>query len=100
MAKTARLTPPILPCNCPHPPTLCAAETKIQELAGIVKLLRRGLKEMQTKSSEFIAAACKYEKEVGQQVGGWVQGGRWGVMASGGRCCWGNICKATRQQRQ
>jgi len=51
-----------------------AAETKIQELAGIVKLLRRGMKEIQTKTNEFVAAACKFEKEVGQQVGeraGW-----------------------------
>lgn len=48
---------------------LAAAETKIQELAGIVKLLRRGMKELQTKANEFIAAACKFEKEVGQQVG-------------------------------
>jgi hypothetical protein len=74
-----------LPCP-PAPPRLCAAETKIQELAGIVKLLRRGLKEMQTKSSEFIAAACKYEKEVGQQVGGRVGWCRWGWPTD--CCCW------------
>ncbi|PRW56860.1 P-loop containing nucleoside triphosphate hydrolase [Chlorella sorokiniana] len=44
------------------------AEFRIQELAGLVKLLRRVLKDSQTKASEFVAAACKYEKEVGQQV--------------------------------
>ena len=52
----------------PLPGVLPAAETKIQELAGIVKLLRRGMGLMQTKAGEFIAAACKFEKEVGQQV--------------------------------
>ncbi|KAL4427843.1 hypothetical protein ABPG75_001932 [Micractinium tetrahymenae] len=44
------------------------AETKIQELAGMVKLLRRGMKELQTRTNEFVAAACKFEKEVAQQV--------------------------------
>lgn len=51
----------------PGPPDP-AAETKIQELAGIVKLLRRGMKELQGRANEFVAAACKFEKEVGQQV--------------------------------
>lgn len=55
-----------LPLVLLAPPT--AAELRIQELAGLVKLLRRILKESQTKASEFVAAACKYEKEVGQQV--------------------------------
>jgi hypothetical protein len=58
--------------HCPHLHT--AAETKIQELAGIVKLLRRGMGLMQVKANEFIAAACKFEKEVGQQVGSTASG--------------------------
>lgn len=44
-----------------HPP---------QELAGIVKLLRRGMKELQSRTNDFIAAACKQEKEVAQQARG------------------------------
>lgn len=43
-------------------------ETKIQELADIVKLLRRGMKDLQTRANEFIAASCKFEREVAQQV--------------------------------
>eukprot|EP00887_Chlorella_sp_A99_P002597 scaffold6.g2597.t1 len=43
-------------------------ETKIQELAGIVKLLRRGMKELQGRAGEYVAAACKFEREAVQQV--------------------------------
>lgn len=60
-----------IPTRCPSSGALVpAAETKIQELAGIVRQLRRGMKELQAKANEFVAAACKFEKEVGQQVGG------------------------------
>ena len=75
--------PARLPANSSTPPCgRSAAEFRIQELAGLVKTLRRGLKESQTKASEFVAAACKYEKEVGQQVrhtawraAGWAESG-------------------------
>ena len=41
----------------------------------MVKLLRRGMKDMQARANEFVAAACKFEKEVGQQVGAGRGGG-------------------------
>lgn len=47
-----------------------AAESRIKELAELVKVLRRGLKESQGRANDFIAAATRFEKEVGQQVEG------------------------------
>lgn len=43
-------------------------ETKIKELAGIVKTLRRGMKELQVKTQSFIDASVRHEKEAIQQV--------------------------------
>lgn len=72
--------------GAPLPPCILspAAETKIQELAGIVKLLRRGMKELQGRTNDFVAAACKFEKEVGQQVSGHHTGTLVGQQAD----CW------------
>ncbi|GAB4817622.1 hypothetical protein N2152v2_004668 [Parachlorella kessleri] len=43
-------------------------ETKIIELAGMVKLLRRGMKELQNRTQQFIDHAVTYEREAAQQV--------------------------------
>ena len=53
------------PLTCPP-----AAESRIKELADLVKVLRRALKESQGRANDFIAAATRFEKEVGQQVEG------------------------------
>lgn len=43
-------------------------ETKIQELAGIVKTLRRGMKENQSRSQTLIDVGTRFEKEAVQQI--------------------------------
>jgi kinesin family member C1 len=43
-------------------------DTKIKELAGIVKLLRRGMRETQQRMQAFVDQAVRYEKEAMQQV--------------------------------
>ena len=44
------------------------AETKIVELAGMVKLLRRGMKELQQRTQSFVDHSMRYEREAAQQV--------------------------------
>ncbi|EIE25440.1 hypothetical protein COCSUDRAFT_61657 [Coccomyxa subellipsoidea C-169] len=44
------------------------AETRIAELAGLVKLLRRCLTQMSTRTRSFIETCVKFEKEARQQV--------------------------------
>ncbi|KAL6774185.1 KIN14A1 [Auxenochlorella protothecoides x Auxenochlorella symbiontica] len=43
-------------------------ETKIKELADMVKLLRRALKELQGRTQTFIDQSCRFERDIGQQV--------------------------------
>lgn len=44
------------------------SETKINELAGIVKLLRRGMKELQQRTQAFVDSSVRFEREASQQV--------------------------------
>ncbi|RMZ55026.1 hypothetical protein APUTEX25_005652, partial [Auxenochlorella protothecoides] len=43
-------------------------ETKIKELADMVKLLRRALKELQGRTQTFIDQSCRFERDIGQQA--------------------------------
>jgi hypothetical protein len=50
-----------------------------------VKLCRRGLGQLQARANDFIGAACRFEKEVAQQVGAGTGGTRQGCDSWAGR---------------
>lgn len=49
-------------------PASCRQHRGLAPAAGMVKLLRRGMKELQNRTQQFIDHAVAYEKEAAQQV--------------------------------